>query len=122
MSLIGRTFVVRGQIDSSEDLVIEGRVEGPIWNDGGTVTVCEKATVAGDIVARRIIVSGSVEGTFMATGCVEILGDGRAIGRVLAPAVVLVDGSSFNGSVEPHQLEAAMQVARHRRRQVAESA
>ena len=120
MSLIGQTLVVRGQVEASEDLVIEGRVEGPIWIEGATVTVGKKATVEGDIVAGRVVVSGRVDGTLMATGRVEILVDGCATGRVLAPAIVLVDGSSFNGTVEPQHLEAAMQVARHRRRQPAE--
>jgi cytoskeletal protein CcmA (bactofilin family) len=122
MALIGHTLIVRGQIEANEDLVIEGRVEGPIWTDGGSVTVAANATVAGDIVARNITVAGQVDGTVMATGRVVIQAPGRASGRVLTPAFVLDEGSWFNGTVEPQQLEAALQVARHRRRQLAETA
>jgi len=115
---MGPTLTVRGHIEAAEDLVVAGRIDGPIWSDDASVTVAATATVSGDIVARDITVSGRVEGTLMATHRVAIVGDGEATGRVLAPEFVLEDGSFFKGTVEPHQLEAALQVARHRRRQL----
>ncbi len=54
-----------------EDLLIEGRVDGHIWNENHVVTIGADAVVVGDIVARQITVRGAVEGTLMATGRVD---------------------------------------------------
>ena len=115
MGLVGNSIVVRGEVQSAADLVIEGRVEGPVWGDGQSVTVGLSATVTGDIVARHIIVLGRVAGTMVANGLIEIRPSARVAGRVLARALALSDGATFDGSVEPQHLEAALSVARHRR-------
>jgi cytoskeletal protein CcmA (bactofilin family) len=115
VALGGRSIVVRGEVHSSTDLVIEGRVDGPVWSDGQLVTVAESATVTGDILARDIIVQGRVVGTMVASGLVDIRPTASASGRVLSHAFVLSEGATFNGSVQPQHLDAALSVARHRR-------
>jgi cytoskeletal protein CcmA (bactofilin family) len=115
MSLQGRTIAIRGNIDSVEDLLIEGRIDGHIWNENHVVTVGADATVTGDIVARQITVRGAVEGTLLATGRVDIMDEGRVIGRVLSKKLTLAEGGLFQGKAEPQHLEAALKVARHRR-------
>ena len=66
MSLQGRTIAIRGSVECVEDVLIEGRIEGHIWNEHHVVTVGADAVVTGDIVARQITVRGAVEGTLMA--------------------------------------------------------
>ena len=122
MALRGRTLTIRGSVECVEDVLIEGRVDGHIWNENHVVTIGADAAVSGDIVARQITVRGAVEGTLMATGRVHILHDGSVTGRVLATGLVLADGGLFNGKVEPQQLDAALKVARHRRAEAAEAA
>ncbi len=120
MSLHGRTLEITGNVDSVEDLLIEGRVNGHIWNEHHTVIVGADAAVTGDIVARTITVRGAVQGTMVATGRVDILNEARVIGRVLAQRFMLADGGLFSGKVEPQHLEAALKVARHRRSEAME--
>src|SRR5215210_627088 len=115
MSLHGRTIEITGNVDCVEDVLIEGRVTGHIWNELHVVTVGADATVTGDIVARMITVRGTVDGTMMATGRVDVMNEARVSGRVLAPQFMLAEGATFNGKVEPQHLEAALKVARHRR-------
>lgn len=115
MSLRGRTVNVSGNVECVEDLLIEGRIDGNVWNENHIVTVAPGATVVGDIVARQISVQGAVEGTLMATERVEIVSEGRVTGRVLSKTFLLVDGAVFNGKAEPQHLDAALKVARHRR-------
>jgi cytoskeletal protein CcmA (bactofilin family) len=115
MSLHGRTIEIKGNVECIEDVLIEGRVTGHIWNEHHVVTVGADATVLGDIVARTIMVRGAVDGTIMATGRVDIMNEARVTGRVLSPRLMLAEGATFNGKVEPQHLEAAMKVARHRR-------
>src|SRR5678815_1319433 len=84
MSLQGRSIAIRGSVECVEDVLIEGRIEGHIWNENHVVTVGADAVVTGDIVARQITVRGAVEGTLMATGRVDIMDAARVVGRVLS--------------------------------------
>ena len=115
MSLQGRTITIRGSVECVEDVLIEGRIDGHIWNENHVVTVGADATVTGDIVARQITVRGAVEGTLMATGRVDIMNEARVAGRVLSKGLMLADGALFNGKAEPQHLDSALKVARHRR-------
>src|SRR4029453_13544962 len=115
MALHGRTIAIRGTVDCVEDVLIEGRIDGHIWNENHVVTVGADAIVKGDIVARMITVRGEVEGTMMATGRVDIMNEARVTGRVLAQRFMLAEGGTFSGKVEPQHLDTAMKVARHRR-------
>jgi cytoskeletal protein CcmA (bactofilin family) len=117
VSVVGESILVRGEVESAEDLTINGRVEGPIWSEGLAVTVSAAGAVKGDIVARDITVLGTVEGTMMASDVVDVRPSARVTGRVLAPRFILGEGASFNGQVAPQHLDAAMRVARHRREQ-----
>jgi cytoskeletal protein CcmA (bactofilin family) len=119
MSLQGRTLAIRGSVDCVEDVLIEGRVDGHIWNEHHMVTIGADAVVNGDIVARQITVRGAVEGTLMATGRVDIMDEARVAGRVLSQKLTLAEGGQFNGKAEPQHLEAALKVARHRRTEAA---
>jgi cytoskeletal protein CcmA (bactofilin family) len=120
MSLHGRTIAIRGNVDCVEDVLIEGRIEGHIWNENHVVTVGADAVVKGDIVARVITVRGEVEGTMMASGRVDIMNEARVTGRVLSQRFMLADGGTFSGKVEPQHLDSAMKVARHRRAEAKE--
>ena len=111
--------MIRGSVECVEDVLIEGRIDGHIWNENHVVTVGPDASVTGDIVARQITVRGAVEGTLMATGRVDIMDEGRVAGRVLSQKLMLADGGLFNGKAEPQHLEAALKVARHRRTEAA---
>jgi len=122
MSLQGRTIEIRGNIDSVEDLVIEGRIDGHIWNENHVVTIGADATVTGDIVARQITVRGAVQGTLLATGRVEIMDEGRVVVRVVSQRLKLAEGGLLQGSAEPQHLDAALKVARHRRTEAATGA
>jgi len=108
-------------VDCVEDVLIEGRIDGHIWNENHAVTIGLDAVVKGDIVARKITVCGEVEGTMMATGRVDIMSAARVTGRVLAQQFMLADGGIFSGKVEPQHLDTAMKVARHRRAEAEDS-
>lgn len=115
MGLHGRTIAIRGNVDCVEDVLIEGRIDGNIWNEHHAVTVGADAVVKGDIVARVIIVRGEMDGAMMASGRVDIMNEARVTGRVIPPKFMLAEGATFNGKVEPQHLDTAMRVARHRR-------
>jgi cytoskeletal protein CcmA (bactofilin family) len=115
MALSGRTIRIDGNVECVEDVLIEGRIKGHVWNNEHAVTVAPDAEVTGDIVARVITVRGAVDGTMVATGRIDIHAEARVTGRVVAPRFMLAEGAAFNGRVEPQHLDAALSVARHRR-------
>ena len=112
MSLIGKTVAVKGEVRATEDLRIEGRVDGPILCEGFAVVVAQSAQLSGDIVARDITVLGKFSGRLIATEVVDIRTDANVSGQVHSKRFVLDDGAQFNGRVQPGQLETALRVAR----------
>jgi cytoskeletal protein CcmA (bactofilin family) len=114
MTTVGQGLFIRGEIVTADDLTIEGRVDGPVWCDGGAVTIAPTATLAGHVVARDITVFGTVDGTLVASEVVDIRPEALVRGRVVAARFILTEGGSFNGSAEPQHLEAALRIARHR--------
>lgn len=112
--VVGPGIVIRGEVQASSDLTIEGRVEGPVLCESGAVTIAAGATLVGDIVARDITVFGTVQGTLVASEVVDIRPEASVTGRVVAARFILTEGASFDGTAEPQHLEAALRVARHR--------
>lgn len=120
MSQLGSTVTVRGEVSSTDDLSIEGRVEGPVWCEGHAVTIADTAVVTGDVFARDITVAGTVNGTLLAREIVDIRASAHVTGRIVSARLVLAEGGLFHGDVQPNQVDAALTVARHRRKEAAD--
>jgi cytoskeletal protein CcmA (bactofilin family) len=114
MLVMDVTMEVRGQMQIADDVTIHGRVDGPIRADGYAVVIGPSATIRGDILARDVTVFGSVSGTLLASEVVDIRPTAHVTGRVIALRFILTDGGSFQGTVQPQRLDAALRVARHR--------
>jgi cytoskeletal protein CcmA (bactofilin family) len=112
---IPAALTVRGDIEVANDLAVAGDVQGAIWADQRVVTVNEGGSVTGDIIAGDVTVRGSFRGTILASAVVEIAASGEVEGRIIAPRLILREGGSLNGSVQPQRVEAAFRVAQHRR-------
>jgi len=69
---IGKSVVICGEVKGSEDLVVDGRVEGTVTLIESRLTVGPNANVAADLVARDVLILGSVHGNVVATGRVEL--------------------------------------------------
>jgi cytoskeletal protein CcmA (bactofilin family) len=114
--MAGGTLAIKGELRSSEDITIEGRVEGAIVCEGCGVVIAASAIVTADVLARDVIVLGQVTGQIIATEVVQVAEGARVEGRVISRGFILADGAIFNGRVEPQHLEAALSVARFRQR------
>lgn len=99
LTVIGRQAVIEGEIRSTEDITIEGRVEGHIRCDG-TLTIGESGQVKAEIKAKLVSVRGKFEGNCHSTQRVEITRTGHVQGKVSAPAIVVAEGAVFLGSSE----------------------
>lgn len=99
ITIIGANTVVSGNLEGDEDLTVEGRVEGSI-NLSKTLTIEINGVVHANINVRNAVISGVLVGNVQAEECVHVTEEGRVVGDIAAPRVILVDGASFRGSID----------------------
>jgi cytoskeletal protein CcmA (bactofilin family) len=97
---LGASLHVKGEISGNEDLHIDGSVEGEIQLGDSKLTVGASAKLTGDVVAREVVVYGSVKGNFRARDRIEIKKDGSVVGDLTTARILIEDGAYFKGSIE----------------------
>src|SRR5260370_4083644 len=97
---LGSSLHVKGDVTGTEDLVIDGSVEGLIQLDERKLTVGTTAKLTADINARDVVVYGHVKGNVRAKGRIEIRKDGSVIGNLTTAQIMIEDGADFKGSIE----------------------
>jgi cytoskeletal protein CcmA (bactofilin family) len=97
---IGKSIVINGELSGSEDLTVEGRVDGKIELRDHVLTVGSNGRIKAQISAKAIVVLGQVTGNLTATEKVDIKETGSVEGDVVAPRVAIADGSHFKGSID----------------------
>ena len=103
---LGSSLHVKGDITGTEDLLIDGSVEGLVELDERKLTVGPTAKVTADINARDLVVYGFVKGNVHAKGRIEIKKDGSVIGNLTTAQIMIEDGADFKGSIEIDRGEA----------------
>jgi cytoskeletal protein CcmA (bactofilin family) len=97
---IGKAVMIKGQIFSREDLVIDGEVEGTVEAQDHRVTVGPNGKVQASVKAREIVVLGSIHGNVEATDKIDIRKDARLVGDIKTARIVIEDGAYFKGSID----------------------
>ena len=97
---LGSGLRVIGDISSTEDLQIDGSVEGTIQIDEWKLTVGTTGSLKADINAREVVVYGHVKGNVHAKGKIEIKKDGSVIGNLTTAQILIEDGADFRGTIE----------------------
>lgn len=96
---IGASIVIKGDVTSSENMTVAGRVEGDITVSEQALVVAAGGTVRGNIIARAVVVHGEVLGTITAGARVEVAATGFVHGDIIAPRMMLADGATVHGRV-----------------------
>ena len=97
---LGASLHVKGEISGNEDLHIDGSVEGLVQLDDRKLTVGASAKLTADVVAREVVVYGSVKGNLRARDRIEIKKDGSVVGDLTTARIMIEDGAYFKGSIE----------------------
>ena len=97
---IGPSISIKGDVTGSEDLLIQGRVDGSITLDNYAVSVGNDGRVTANITGRVITIEGNVEGDLTAEEQIVLRGSAQVHGDIKAPRVVLEDGATFRGLVD----------------------
>jgi cytoskeletal protein CcmA (bactofilin family) len=97
---IGKNVIVKGQIQSREDLIIEGEVQGTIEMLDHQLTIAASGKLHADVSARDVEVLGTLEGTVEASDKVYIRKGATFVGDIRSAGIVIEDGGYIKGSVD----------------------
>jgi cytoskeletal protein CcmA (bactofilin family) len=93
-------MVVKGELTGSEDLIVDGQVEGRIQLSDHTLTIGPEAHIQADVVAKIVTVLGAVAGHITAGHQIEIRRGGSVEGNLQCARVLIQDGAYFCGRVD----------------------
>lgn len=105
---IGKSVRIIGDVTGSEDLVIEGEVQGTIRVPGSRLTVGASARVRGDVAAQDVIVLGRLEGDVRAKGRVELRASSAVLGNIYAGTLSMEENAAFRGQIDPSRAQEAL--------------
>ncbi|MGB7265252.1 MAG: polymer-forming cytoskeletal protein [Terracidiphilus sp.] len=97
---IGKTIVICGEVKGSEDLVLDGRVEGTVSLGESRLTVGPNADVAADLTAKDVLIMGRVQGNVVASGRVELRAGCNLQGDIRALRLAVEENAVFHGKVD----------------------
>jgi cytoskeletal protein CcmA (bactofilin family) len=97
---IGKSVVIKGELNGSEDLTVEGHVEGKIELRDHVLTIGPNGKIKAQVFAKAVIVLGEVNGNVTATEKVDIRDGGSVDGDIVSPRVAIAEGAHFRGSVD----------------------
>ena len=97
---IGKSVVIKGELNGSEDLTIEGQVEGKIELRQNVLTIGANGRIKAQVFAKAVIILGEVTGNVTATEKVDIRDNGSVDGDIAAPRVAIAEGAHFRGSID----------------------
>jgi len=100
LARIGKTIVICGEVKGSEDLVLDGHVEGTVTLTENRLTVGPTATIAANLSAKDILIMGRVQGNVTATGRVELRAGCNLEGDIRAARLAIEDNAVFFGKVD----------------------
>jgi cytoskeletal protein CcmA (bactofilin family) len=95
-SVLGRHVEIKGSIRFSQDLLIDGQVEGDICSDG-VLTVGAHAVIKGEIKTGSVIILGNVEGNIATQDRCELTATASLVGDISAGRLVIEEGATFIG-------------------------
>jgi cytoskeletal protein CcmA (bactofilin family) len=97
---IGKSVVIKGELSGSEDLTIEGQVEGKIELKDHALTIGPNGKIKAHVFAKSLVVLGEVHGNVSAGEKVDIRDGGSVEGDIASPRVAIAEGAHFRGSID----------------------
>ena len=104
VGLISRGIEIQGDITFADRLQVEGKVDGKLTSDSGTLIIGESGQIEAQIDVGVCVVHGSVQGNLVARSKLEIRRTGRVHGDVITPVLLVEEGAVFNGAIRMTQV------------------
>lgn len=97
---IGKSVIIKGELTGSEDLTIEGQVDGKIELRQNVLTIGANGRIKAQVFAKAVIILGEVTGNVTASEKVDIRDNGSVDGDITSPRVAIAEGAHFRGSID----------------------
>jgi len=97
---VSQGIKIKGELTGSEDLFIDGVVDGKVTLTNSTLTVGPNATVTADIAARELVVRGRAQGQLTASERVQIWHTARVEGDIKCGRISIEEGAQVQGKLE----------------------
>jgi cytoskeletal protein CcmA (bactofilin family) len=97
---IGKSVAIKGELSGSEDLFVDGQVEGKIELQGNSLTVGPNGQVRANVTAKGVIIHGKLEGNIRASGHADLRRSSVTVGDIVTQRIAIEDGAYFKGKVE----------------------
>ncbi len=99
-ALIGKSVVIKGELSGSEDLYLDGQVEGSIELRNHSLTVGPNGIVKANVTAKGVIVQGKLEGSINASDRVELRQSAVVTGDLATQRISIEEGAFLKGKVD----------------------
>lgn len=109
---IGKSVVVKGELSGSEDLYLDGEVEGSIELRSHSLTIGPNGRVRANVFAKDIVIHGKVDGNVRGTDRVELKKSAVLNGDIATQRIVIEDGAYFKGSIDIQKVEVKQETPR----------
>jgi cytoskeletal protein CcmA (bactofilin family) len=97
---IGKAVSIIGDIESAEDLYVDGEVRGNLNVKSSRLTIGPNGNATSDVKAREVIIQGKVQGNVEATQKITIRREGSLVGNIKTAGIVIDDDAYFKGSID----------------------
>jgi cytoskeletal protein CcmA (bactofilin family) len=97
---IGKSVIIKGELSGSEDLYVDGTVEGTIQLQGNNLMIGPNGHVHADVNAKGVVVQGKLEGNIRASERVELRKSAVIVGDIVTQRIAIEDGAYFKGKVD----------------------
>lgn len=104
---IGKSVIIKGELSGSEDLYLDGEVEGSVELSGHNLTVGPNGHVQANINAKEVIVQGKVDGNISGSDRVELRKSAVLVGDISTQRIVIEDGAYFKGGIDIRKEQSA---------------
>ena len=105
LAQIGKSVFVKGELSGSEDLYVDGQVEGSIALKSNSLTVGPNGQVKASVEAKGVIVLGKLEGNIQASERVELRKSAIVTGDITTQRISIEEGAYLKGKVDVHRAD-----------------
>ncbi len=100
VTVIGKTMIIKGDIESTQDLYVDGEVTGKLEVANCRLTIGPNGKARANATARDLDVQGALAGDVESSGKISIQKGGRLVGNVRTVGIVIEDGAYFKGGID----------------------
>jgi len=97
---IGKSVVIKGELSGSEDLYLDGEVEGTIELQRNALTIGPNGRIRAHVNAREVIIHGKIDGNIRGVEKVELKRTAVLVGDIQTQRITIEDGAYFKGAID----------------------